>query len=285
MELIILTGMSGAGKSIVANTLDDLGFYCVDNMPAVMLSEFIRVYEQIPDRNPKVAFVIDIRGENEFNTLSRQLDAISGGEKRHRMIFLDCEDWEIINRYKKTRRIHPLTAMKGVHLNDAIATERALLSDVRERADYCVDTTKLSDQQLRDRVSQIITNALESGIVVTCLSFGFKFGVPSESDMVFDVRMFPNPYYIEEFRELTGLDPNVSAYILSHEVTTDFIARMNAFVDSLIPLFVKDGRTQAIISIGCTGGKHRSVCIAERLREHLSAGGTRAITMHRDILK
>ena len=285
MEFIILTGMSGAGKTIAANTLEDLGYYCVDNMPALMLSEFIRVYKQIPDKNLKVALVVDIRGENEFDTLIAQLKRIRRNKDNCKILFLDCDDEAIVNRHKKTRRSHPLTAMKGIQLVDAIHIERGLLHEVRQIADYYVDTTKLSDQQLRDRVVSLLLNLPKGGLTLTCMSFGFKYGIPSESDMVFDARMLPNPFYVEELTELTGLDAPVKEYIFSHASSREFLAKLIDFTDFLTPLIIQDGRAQAVISIGCTGGKHRSVCLAEALREHLAGIGVSALVMHRDIHK
>lgn len=285
MDLFVLTGMSGAGKTHAANTLEDLGFYCVDNMPAAMLLEFVNLYSRIPNRSKQVAFVIDVRGEEEFDTLINEMYIIKEQKHNLKTIFLDCADESIITRYKETRRIHPLTAMRGTSIREAIAKERELLSKAKEQAEYIIDTSKMTIYQLKERITAIVTGSVTSGLTVSCMSFGFKYGSPSEADLVFDVRCFPNPFYIEGLKEKTGLDQDVVDYVLSHVETTGFIEKLYDMVDYLLPLMVAEKRAQIIIAIGCTGGKHRSVCISELLKAHVQQKGYKSSVLHRDILK
>ena len=284
MEILILTGMSGAGKTHAANTLDDLGYYCVDNMPAVMISEFVNIYKRVPDKTQAVAFVIDVRGESEFDTLISQLDILKT-ENMCRLIFLDCSDEVIITRQKENRRNHPLTSLKNLPIRDAVAKEREILDDIKQKSDFIIDTTKTTLQQLAERVKEIVRSSAESRISVNCMSFGFKYGVPSEADLVFDVRCFPNPFYISGMRTKTGLDSDVSEYVLSHEQTLGFIGKLKDIIAYLLPLYIGEGRANLIIAIGCTGGKHRSVCISEVLKKYLLEKNYNANSVHRDIGK
>lgn len=284
MEILILTGMSGAGKTHAANTFEDLGYYCVDNMPAVMISEFVNIYKRVPDKSQAVAFVIDVRGESEFDTLIKQLNIIKS-ENKCKLIFLDCADEVIITRYKETRRIHPLTSIKNLPIREAIAKERELLSEAKQKSDFIIDTTKLTTYQLKERITAIAASSSKSGMTVDCMSFGFKYGVPSEADLVFDVRCFPNPFYIERMRNKTGLDSDVVEYVMSHSETLEFIEKLKDMMAYLLPLYTTEGRAHLIVAIGCTGGKHRSVCIAEVLKKYLLENNYRASAVHRDISK
>ena len=284
MEILILTGMSGAGKTHAANTLEDLGYYCVDNMPAVMISEFVNIYQRVPDKVQAVAFVIDVRGESEFDTLIEQLEIIKK-ENMCRIIFLDCSDEVIITRYKETRRIHPLTAIKNLPIREAIIKERELLEEAKQKSDFVIDTTKTTVHELKERLTNIVKSSAESGISINCMSFGYKYGVPSEADLVFDVRCFPNPFYIESMRTKTGLDADVSDYVLSHKETLDFIEKLKDITTFLLPLYIGEGRANLIIAVGCTGGKHRSVCISEVLKKYLLEKNYNATAVHRDINK
>ena len=279
-----MTGMSGAGKTHAANTLEDLGYYCVDNMPAVMISEFVNIYKRVPDKVQSVAFVIDVRGESEFDTLIAQLDMIKT-EHTCRLVFLDCSDEVIITRYKETRRSHPLTALQNLPIREAIIKERELLEEAKQKSDFVIDTTKTTVHQLKERLTVIVKSSAESGISINCMSFGYKYGVPSEADLVFDVRCFPNPFYIESMRYKTGLDPEVSEYVLSHKDTLDFIEKLKDITSFLLPLYINEGRSNLIIAVGCTGGKHRSVCITEVLKKYLTEKNRSATSVHRDIGK
>lgn len=286
MEFLVLTGMSGAGKTQASNTLEDMGYYCIDNMPAALIATFAELYTQTPGKAQNVAFILDVRGENEFDTLFEQLDVLKKRGFVCRMVFIDCNDRVLLNRYKETRRLHPLVALKNVTVSEAITLERELLEPVKSRADYVIDTSTLTPLQLRDRIKAILF-ASESGggMIVTCLSFGFKYGIATEADLIFDVRCFPNPFYDPELRNLTGLDDPVRDYVFSHNETNAFMDKLYDMIDFLIPQYINEGKPQLIIAFGCTGGKHRSVAIAEALAAHLRANNLNTLTIHRDIVK
>jgi len=285
MEILILTGMSGAGKTHAVKVFEDLGCYCVDNMPAVMLSEFVNIYRRVPDKNQTVVFVIDVRGEREFNTLIKQLELIKA-ENTCRLIFLDCTDEVLIIRYKEKRKIHPLTQLKGLGMREAISTERELLSEAKQNSDFVIDTSRTTLNELKERITGIFEiSSKHAGMAVNCMSFGFKYGIPTEADLVFDVRCFPNPFYIESMRTKTGLDSDVAEYVLSHSQTLDFIEKLKDMLNYMLPLYTGEGRANLVIGIGCTGGKHRSVCISEVLKKYLLENNQSAVSVHRDIEK
>lgn len=285
MEFLIITGMSGAGKSQAADTLEDLGWYCIDNMPALLIPKFAEIYSATPARQGKVAFVVDIRGEVEFETLFSRLDELKLQNFNCRTIFMECADEVIISRYKFTRRTHPLVAADGISMTEALKRERELLSYARLRADYIIDTTKLSTAQLKEKIAGIVQTGSLHEMFVTCMSFGFKHGAASEADLVFDVRCFPNPYYYDELKEHTGLEAPVRDFVFSHDETNEFCKKLYDMIDFLLPLYGKEGKAQLIIAIGCTGGKHRSVAITEALAAHIRKNGYRTVTIHRDITK
>ncbi len=285
MEFLIITGMSGAGKSQAANTLEDIGWYCIDNMPALLIPKFAEIYSSTQAKQGKVAFVVDIRGEVEFETLFTRLDELKLQGINCRTIYMECADDVIINRYKYTRRTHPLVATNGISMLEALRRERELLSYARLRADYIIDTTKLSSSQLKEKIAGIVRTGSRHEMFVTCMSFGFQYGAASEADLVFDVRCFPNPYYKDELREHTGLEAPVRDYVFSHEVTNSFCEKLYDMIDFLLPQYSHEGKAQLTIAVGCTGGKHRSVAITEALSAHIRERGYTSITIHRDIAK
>ena len=285
MEFLIITGMSGAGKSQAANTLEDLGWYCIDNMPAKLISKFAELCSASAEKLHKVAYIVDIRGEVEFETLFSELDVLRAQGFNCRTVFLECSDDVIISRYKFTRRTHPLVAAKNISISEALAIERSILAPASVRADYEVDTTKLSPAQLKEKMLGIVSAERTGSLLVTCMSFGFKHGAASEADLVFDVRCFPNPYYRPELREHTGLEEGVRDFVFSHREMTDFRDKLYDMIDYLLPLYVGEGKTQLIVAIGCTGGKHRSVALAEALAAHIKDNGYNTVTIHRDITK
>ncbi len=285
MEFIIITGMSGAGKSQAANTLEDLGWYCIDNMPAQLIPKVAEIYSGTAGSEGKIAFIVDIRGELEFETLFSRLDDLKKQGFNCRTIFMECADEVIISRYKFTRRAHPLVAARKISIAEALATERAMLSGAKQRADYVIDTTKLTTAQLRDKVYGIVQTGTVHEMLVTCMSFGFKYGAAAEADLVFDVRCFPNPYYYDELKNHNGLEAPVRDFVFSHKVTNDFCAKLYDMVGYLLPLYQEEGKAQLIIGVGCTGGKHRSVAIAEALASYIRARGYKTVTIHRDITK
>ncbi|MBO5273437.1 MAG: RNase adapter RapZ [Clostridia bacterium] len=285
MEFIVLTGLSGAGKSQAENVLEDLGYYCIDNMPVLLIPKFVEIYTQTPGKSSNVAFIIDTRGENEFDTMLTEIQHLKSSGYNCRTFFLDCETKVIINRYKETRRIHPLVTVKNISMSEAVETERRLLSGVKESADFVIDTSYLTVAQLREKISAILLSDTNKHIVVTCMSFGFKYGIAGEADLVFDVRCMPNPFYIEELKNKTGLDKEVYEYVFSFKKTTDFIQKLFDMIDYLLPLYIEEGKSQLTIAIGCTGGKHRSVAIAEALNAHLKELEINTLAVHRDIIK
>lgn len=285
MDFIILTGMSGSGKSNAANTLEDMGYYCIDNMPVALIPKFVELYTQTSSKNANVAFIVDVRGELEFKTLFEELRRLSTSGYRCRTIFIDCNNTVLLNRYKESRRIHPLVALRNMSINDALVTEREMLSEVKSMADYVIDTSTLTVHQLRDKITAIASSNVINSIFVTCMSFGFKYGIATEADLVFDVRCFPNPFYEPELRELTGIDEAVRDYVFSFAQTRTFIDKLYDMIDFLMPMYIEEGKAALNIAIGCTGGKHRSVAIAEALTAHLKEKSINAIPIHRDIIK
>ena len=285
MEFLIITGMSGAGKSQAANTLEDLGWYCIDNMPTQLIPKFAEIYSATPGKLDKVAFIVDVRGEVEFDTLFAELDVLRSQGFNCRTVFLECADDVIISRYKFTRRTHPLVAAQNISIADALETERKILTVAKQRADYTIDTTKLTPGQLKEKILGIVNAEEGNGLLVTCMSFGFKHGAAVEADLVFDVRCFANPYYHDELKSHTGLEECVRSFVFSHEETNTFVTKLCDMIDYLLPLYGREGKTQLIVAIGCTGGKHRSVAICEALAAHIRQGGHKTVTIHRDITK
>ncbi len=284
MEFVIITGMSGGGKSRASDILEDAGYYCVDNMPAGLIPDFASLYSGAM-RNKDVSFTIDVRGENDFNTLFSSVESLKRDGHTCKIIFVECSTEVLINRYKETRRMHPLVSDTGMSIIDAINMERKILSAIKESADVVIDTSKTNLSQLRDRVLAAVKKDVGDGIFINCMSFGFKHGAAVEADLVFDVRCFPNPFYIPELKHKTGLDGEVREFVFSSEETKEFVKKLFEMVDMLLPLYVKEGKHQLTVALGCTGGKHRSVAIAEALRAHLFENGYRAVSFHRDIAK
>ncbi len=284
MEFTIITGMSGAGKSQAANILEDAGYYCIDNMPAKLMPEFATLYSSAGNQSA-VAFIIDARGENDFNNLFASMKDLEDKGHSFKTVFIECSDEVLVNRYKETRRVHPLSRENNMSIREAIERERDILSDVKERSDIVIDTTKTNLAQLREMIYSAIKEKDSSKIYVSCSSFGFKYGPASEADLVFDVRCFPNPFYIPELKHKTGLDDEVRRFVFESEDTRCFLKKLCDIIDFLLPLYIKEGKRHLSIAIGCTGGKHRSVAIAEALASHVSESGYSSDAFHRDINK
>ncbi|MBK5239626.1 RNase adapter RapZ [Clostridium sp.] len=283
MRFLILTGLSGAGKTQTIRNLEDLGFFCVDNLPPTVIPKFAEACYKTNGNIDKIALVIDIRGGKFFDDLFESLTFLKDEGYKYEILFLEASDEALIKRYKETRRKHPL-APEGRVLN-GIASERKKLKDVRERADHIIDTTKLSARQLTDKINEIYgeEGQIETKLVITVLSFGFKYGIPVDSDLVFDVRFLPNPYYIPELKQYSGNDKPVRDYVLDFEGTKTFIDKLQDMLIYLIPNYKKEGKRQLIVSIGCTGGRHRSVAIANKIYEILEHSGYKVNIDHRDI--
>ena len=285
MEFLIVTGLSGAGKSRAVDALEDIGFYCVDNIPPKLIPTFYDLCAKAGNTFSRVAVVTDIRGGDMFSSLFETLDDLRNEDKRYRILFLDANDFVLINRFKETRRKHPLAENNLGSLEQAVKLEREILRPVREKADYIIDTSFLSPAQLKERISNLFLGDASQALMIHCVSFGFKYGIPTEADLVFDVRCLPNPFYIEELKPLTGLDEPVYSYVMKWEQTKGFVQRLISLIDYMIPLYCDEGKSQLVIAIGCTGGKHRSVALAQLLYDHLLEKGHRTGVNHRDIRK
>lgn len=287
MDIVIVTGMSGAGKTVAGSVLEDFGYNCIDNIPVLLIPQFIDLYLKQKGKSQKIALVVDVRGCEDFSQLLDVISAIKQkNEKACRLVYLDATTEVLINRYKESRHVHPLILSKQYTLNEAIDRERQMLQDVKVNADLVLDTSKLSIALCRDRIISFISGNSKPIIGVSVMSFGFKYGIPSDSDILFDVRCFPNPYYVDELKSKTGLDAEVSDYVLSFGSVTQFAEKLFDMLDYLIPLYIEDGRSHLTISIGCTGGKHRSVTLVEALAKHLANNSVCTTTVvHRDIKK
>lgn len=284
MEFIIITGMSGAGKSCVVNSLEDLGFFCVDNLPAKLIPVFAELLSNSKEHE-RVAVVSDVRAGESFSELFEALDELKELQIEYKLMFIDANDDVLIKRYKETRRKHPLIQGNYDSIANAITRERKMLSRARSSADFLLETSNLSAIQCRVRVLSMFSDKNESAIHIHCMSFGFKHGIPNDADFVFDVRFLPNPFYIPELKPLTGLDSAVSEYVMKFPESAEYENRLFELVDYSLPLCVKEGRSQLIIAVGCTGGHHRSVTFAELLYKHFKDKGFSSSVSHRDILK
>jgi UPF0042 nucleotide-binding protein len=281
MEFVIITGMSGAGKSQAMKAMEDIGYYCMDNLPPALLPKFAELCYQSKRTIDKVAVVVDIRGGIFFEDLFKGLEDLEEKSIKYRILFLDAEDSVLIKRYKELRRPHPLNP--NGRIIEGIGQERVLLEEVKNKADYKIDTSKLTIGMLKEEISKIFVEGKElRRLTISVVSFGFKHGILLDADLVFDVRFIPNPYYIPELRDLTGEDTNVKDYVFAWEQTKTFVKKLLDMLEFLIPYYIKEGKTQLIIGIGCTGGKHRSVAIANKIEDKLKEKGHRAIVNHRD---
>ena len=285
MKLVILTGMSGAGKSTALKMMEDIGFYCVDNLPVPLLEKFIELSETSQEELQKFAIGIDIRNGKALSELHTVLELMDQNGQKPEILFLDAEDGVLVKRYKETRRNHPLSG--GTRVETGIAAERERLTFLRLRADYIIDTSRLLTRELRAELDKIFVNQQDyKSLFITILSFGFKYGIPADSDLVFDVRFLPNPYYIDGLRAKSGNDKEIQEYVLQFEEAHIFLEKLTDMVDFLIPKYIVEGKNQLVISIGCTGGKHRSVTLANELYKRISNRNEYGLKIeHRDIDK
>ncbi len=286
MKFVILTGMSGAGKSTAIKMMEDIGFYCVDNLPIPLLEKFVELSDlQQNAELQKVAVGIDIRSGQSLEELRSVLDRIRSAGGSYEILFLDAEDSVLVKRYKETRRNHPLAG--GERVDKGIAEERKRLAFLKERADYIIDTSQLLTRELKAEIDKIfVQNQDYKNLFITILSFGFKYGIPADSDLVFDVRFLPNPYYVEGLRAKTGNDKEIQDYVLQFPEAHTFLDKLTDMLNFLIPNYITEGKNQLVISIGCTGGKHRSVTLANELYRILSVQKEYGLKIeHRDIEK
>ena len=282
MRVYIITGMSGAGKSMVVKQFEDMGFYCVDNLPPALIPKFVEICLQSDGKMDDIALVTDIRGGELLNDLMPSLDAIKNMGLVYTILFLEAWDSTLIKRFKESRRMHPL-APQG-RLIAGISEEREILESIKRNATYIIDTSNFSTRRLKEEIARIATEEKEfPGIVIDIISFGFKYGLPMDCDLIFDLRFLPNPFYVQELKQLTGKNAKVSGYVFGFEEATTFMTKLMDLLRFLIPCYKSEGRSQLVIGIGCTGGKHRSVAMAIELYEQLEKNGNRVIIEHRDI--
>lgn len=281
-KLVIITGMSGAGKTIAVQSLEDLGFFCVDNLPPVLIPKFAELIDQSKGRIGKVALVIDLRGREFFTSLSESLRHIKENYTyTYEILFLDSTDSVLVQRYKESRRRHPL-APEGLPL-EGIEHERKLLEELKGLATQVIDTTNLKPLELKERISSRFTNIAHNTMSINVTSFGYKYGVPIDADLIFDVRFLPNPHYEDHLRPHTGQDPEVYNYVMKWPDTQTFLTKLLDMLHFLMPQYDKEGKSQVVVGIGCTGGKHRSVAIAEYLGKMLGNSESEIVRVsHRD---
>lgn len=281
-RLLIITGLSGSGKTVTSRFLEDFGYYCVDNLPAKLIPSFIDLWRRKEVGIEKVALVVDIREAGFAEEFPKVLDSIR--EKiKPTLLFLETSDEVLIKRYSESRRPHPLSRRKSVR--ESIALERKRLDKIKNMADYVIDTSSINISQLKEIITKRFLKRKGLGMQIVIISFGYKFGIPLDSDLVFDTRFLPNPYYIDGLRDKTGRSEKVRRYVLESDETKKYLKEINRFIDYLIPNFQQEGKSYVIISIGCTGGKHRSVVLAEKIKEHLKTNNYKIRVYHRDVYR
>jgi len=286
LETVIVTGMSGAGKSLAIRAFEDMGFFCIDNLPPQFLPKIAELASASNDKISRIAAVIDIRGGELFDDFKDVLNDLKKGTYNFKVLFLDAHDNVLVQRYKETRRKHPLSFESDGSILEAIQKEREKLEDIKRYADFIIDTSTLSPRDLKEKLFEIFSaQRSRETMLITVMSFGFKYGLPLDADLVFDVRFIPNPFYVEELKHKTGKEKEVKEYVLKWDVTKEFLKKLFDLILFLIPNYAEEGKAQLVIAIGCTGGKHRSVTIAEELFELIKNNGYKASIFHRDIEK
>ena len=286
MKIVIVTGMSGAGKSTALNMLEDEGYYCVDNMPISLIPKFAELADCQEQDNGynNIALGVDIRSGHSLAEFESVLDYMKKRQYNYKILFLESSDEVLVKRYKETRRTHPLA--KDGRVDKAILLEREQLGFLKQRADVIIDTSQLLTREFKEELEKIVLERKEfNNLIVTVLSFGFKYGIPADADMVFDVRFLPNPYYVEELRPLTGNDKKIQDYVMKAPEAEEFLVRVDGLIQFLLPNYVKEGKSSLVIAVGCTGGKHRSVTLANAIADRISKTPYGCKVEHRDIEK
>lgn len=284
MRFVIVTGMSGAGRTQASHCMEDMGYYCIDNLPPVLIDKFADICRHSQGKLEKVALVMDLRGGYLFEQLTEELSNLRKNGYEYEILFLDSNDETLIKRYKETRRKHPLAAEGSI--TDGIKKEREILKSIRESSDYIIDTSNMTLGNLKKKITELFSwGENKENFMINVESFGFKFGMALDADLVFDVRFLPNPYYVPELKHKTGTDKDVVDYVFADEVTHEFTKKLYDMVDFLVPQYTEEGKNNLVIAIGCTGGRHRSVAIAESLAKHLSGKNAAVTVSHRDIDK
>jgi UPF0042 nucleotide-binding protein len=283
MQLVIVTGMSGAGKSRVVDSLEDMGFFCVDNMTPKLIPAFVGLLNDSAEIREKVAIVADVRLGDSFSHLFSALEELKGVDCEYKILFMDADNDVIFRRYQETRRKHPLFSDSSKSLKDVITEEREMLQSARDIADFVIDTSYLSTSQLKEKIAKLFVNDVTKTMKISVVSFGFKYGSPKDSDLLFDVRCLPNPFYVPELKPKTGLDSEVFDYVMSFDEAKKLEPKLTDLVTYLVPLYISEGKSQLTISVGCTGGKHRSVVFAEIIYNAIKDNGFNVSVFHRDI--
>ncbi|GFI15881.1 nucleotide-binding protein [Lachnospiraceae bacterium] len=283
MRFVVVTGMSGGGKSTALRMLEDAGFYCVDNLPVLLIEKFVELIAAPGGEVSKVALGLDVRADQSFDDVRKILEKLKEDGYKFEILFMEANDRTLLKRYKETRRMHPLSP--DGRIEDGIRKERDILSNIRIKSDYVIDTSSLLTRELKEELDRIfVQNKEYNNLMVRILSFGFKHGIPADADLVFDVRFLPNPFYIDDLKHKTGNDAEVQDYVMSFPEAHIFIEKLTDMIGFLIPNYIKEGKYQLVIGIGCTGGKHRSVTLANRLHERMKDKGGYGINIsHRDI--
>jgi len=285
MRLVIVTGMSGAGKSTTLKMLEDAGYFCVDNLPIALVPKFIEMFEEQDNEVEHIAVGIDSRSGERLSQLAKILDRMDQKKLNYEILFLESSDDVLVKRYKESRRIHPLSG--DARVDTGIAEERQQVAFLKKKANYIIDTSRMLTRELQAEINHIfVSNKGFSNLRIAILSFGFKYGIPSDADLVFDVRFLPNPYYLEELRPLSGNDQAVRDFVMGNEKAYEFLWKLNDMVKFLLPNYIIEGKHQLVIAIGCTGGKHRSVTLANELYQSLNQEEIYSLSIeHRDIEK
>lgn len=282
MKFVIVTGLSGAGKTQTIRCLEDFGYFCIDNLPPALIPKFAEICGQAEGKIEKVAIVVDIRGGEFFDDLFHGLKALIEMGYEYEILFLDASDEVLVKRYKETRRNHPLA--KSDRIINGIIEEREILAEVYKEATHVIETTNITAKQLREELTKIyVTGEKFESLIITVMSFGFKYGIPLDCDLVFDVRFLPNPYYIEELKSHSGNEDCIKNYVLKWSEANEFLNKIDGLLEFLIPYYIKEGKTQLVIGIGCTGGRHRSVVISNAIYENLKKNNHTVHIDHRDI--
>ena len=284
-DIIIITGISGAGKSKVVDAFEDIGFVCVDNMPPKLIPTFAQLLLKSNEENDKIAIVTDVRAGGSFNGIFSVLEELKQMSVKYKILFIDASNDVLISRFKETRRTHPLLDKCGGSLNKAISSEREMLYPIRQIADYVIDTSSLSPADCKKRVCELFMGDTNNMLKIHCMSFGFKYGIPNDPDLMFDVRCLPNPFYIPELKTATGIEKEVRDYVMKWEESNVLKDKLIDLCDYLVPLYIREGKSRLVIAFGCTGGRHRSVVFAELLAQHFQDSGFAVSINHRDISK
>ena len=287
MELLIVSGLSGAGKSVAMNALEDIGFFCIDNVPAGLLPSITAFSKAGDNQLERVALSMDVRGCRSREQIETALQQLDDQKTPYKILFLDAPDDVLMRRYSETRRRHPISIAEGISTRDAFLKERQILQPLKERANYTINTGLLSTSQNKERICDLFlkNGGAKNAMRLTIMSFGFKFGLPPEADLVLDVRCLPNPFYVPELKHKTGLDQEVVDFVMSHPEAQELLHRYENFLQYALPLYVKEGKSQLTIAVGCTGGKHRSITFARKLAEYCTALGYEPGVQHWDAVR